>query len=184
MSKWKIQLSQPQYIVFCHFFWQIWATLDTCIQKRHGFIKGGCDHDNNENEDWYFLLVLYDVMLIFQVLNLMISTSSWALPRSPWCSLWSASCTWAGSVAIFYANTLHAPASKIWRSATSTTSTEPTLEAGMGRETMVMVTKFMFPTPTLSTNLMTIGRLTWTLESEIKTRHMVANNHLSHIWYL
>ena len=39
---------------------------------------------------------------------------------------------------------------------------------------MVMVTKFMSLTPTLSTNLMTMWRLTWAIGLEIRTQPMVA----------
>ena len=49
---------------------------------------------------------------------------------------------------------------------------------------MATVTKFMFPTPTLSINLMTIWRPNWTPESEIKTQHMVAINQAHHSSYL
>ena len=57
------------------------------------------------------------------------------------------------------------------------TSTERMPEGGMGRETTVMVIEFMFPTRTLSTNLMTMWRPTWTTGSEIKTQcTTVANN--------
>ena len=130
-------------------------------------------------------------MFIFQVLiqplkllSLMIFTSSWALPQFLWSLLWSALPTWAGIIAIDWANTSPAPAAKIWKSATSTTSTEHTPGAGMGRENMATVIKFMFPTPTLSINLMTIWRPNWTPESEIKTQHMVAINQAHHSSYL
>ena len=114
-------------------------------------------------------------MFIFQVLlNLMIFTSSWALPQFLWSLLWSALPTWAGIIAIDWANTSPALAAKIWKSATSTTSTEHTPEDGVGRENMVTVIKFMFPTPTLRINLMT----TETPELEIKTQYMLAINHL------
>ena len=39
---------------------------------------------------------------------------------------------------------------------------------------MVMVIKFLFPTRTLSTNLMTMSRPTWALQLEIRTQPMVA----------
>ena len=39
---------------------------------------------------------------------------------------------------------------------------------------MVMVIKFMFHTLTLSTNLMTMWRLTWAIGLEIRTQPMVA----------
>ena len=122
----------------------------------------------------YFEVVIYYV--IFQVPILLISTSSWALPQYLWLLPWSALPTWAGNIAIEWASTAPAPAARTWRSATSTTSTEHTPGGGMERENMATVIKFMFPTPTLSINLMTIWRPNWTPESEIKTQHMVAIN--------
>ena len=120
----------------------------------------------------YFEVVIYYV--IFQVPILLISTSSWALPQYLWLLPWSALPTWAGNIAIEWANTAPAPAARTGRSATSTTSTERMQEAGTERGNMEMVIKFMFPTRTLSTSLMTMSRPTWTIGSEIRTQPMVA----------